>query len=52
VWEKMIDRVPGVGAAVRYARTELYAYRDRPQKTSRHAVAGIPAALPIKIPAV
>lgn len=32
VWDKMVDRVPGVGAAVRYARTELYAYRDRPAK--------------------
>jgi len=32
VWDKMIDRVPGVGAAARYARTELYAYRDRPDK--------------------
>ncbi len=32
VWDKMIDRVPGVGAAVRYALTELYSYRDRPAK--------------------
>lgn len=32
VWEKMVDRVPGVGCAARYARTELYAYRDRPDK--------------------
>jgi predicted phosphoadenosine phosphosulfate sulfurtransferase len=32
VWAKMVDRVPGVGAAARYARTELWAYRDRPEK--------------------
>jgi predicted phosphoadenosine phosphosulfate sulfurtransferase len=32
VWAKMVDRVPGVGAAGRYALTELYAYRDRPEK--------------------
>lgn len=32
VWAKMVDRVPGVGAAARYARTELYAYRGRPEK--------------------
>jgi predicted phosphoadenosine phosphosulfate sulfurtransferase len=32
VWAKMVDRVPGVGAAARYALTELYAYRDRPGK--------------------
>jgi predicted phosphoadenosine phosphosulfate sulfurtransferase len=32
VWAKMVDRVPGVGAAARYALTELYAYRDRPEK--------------------
>jgi predicted phosphoadenosine phosphosulfate sulfurtransferase len=32
VWEKMTGRVPGVGAAVRYARTDLYAYSDRPKK--------------------
>lgn len=32
VWAKMVDRVPGVGAAGRYALTELYCYRDRPEK--------------------
>lgn len=32
VWAKMSERVPGVGAAYRYALTELYAYRDRPEK--------------------
>jgi predicted phosphoadenosine phosphosulfate sulfurtransferase len=32
VWAKMSERVPGVGAAHRYALTELYAYRDRPEK--------------------
>jgi predicted phosphoadenosine phosphosulfate sulfurtransferase len=26
VWAKMVERVPGVGAAYRYARTELYGY--------------------------
>ncbi len=32
VWDKMVERVPGVGAAARYALTELYCYRDRPEK--------------------
>jgi len=32
VWERMVDRVPGVGAAYRYARTELYGYGARPEK--------------------
>lgn len=32
VWDKMIDRVPGVGAAGRYALTELYSYHGRPEK--------------------
>jgi predicted phosphoadenosine phosphosulfate sulfurtransferase len=32
VWDRMVDRVPGVGAAARYALTELYSYRDRPAK--------------------
>lgn len=32
VWARMVDRVPGVGAAYRYALTELYCYRDRPAK--------------------
>lgn len=32
VWAKMAERVPGVGAAVRYARTDLYGYADRPVK--------------------
>jgi predicted phosphoadenosine phosphosulfate sulfurtransferase len=32
VWDKMVARVPGVGAAARYALTELYSYRGRPDK--------------------
>jgi predicted phosphoadenosine phosphosulfate sulfurtransferase len=32
VWEKMTARVPGVGAAYRYALTELYAYSGKPAK--------------------
>ncbi|MGW7505899.1 phosphoadenosine phosphosulfate reductase domain-containing protein [Streptomyces albidoflavus] len=32
VWAKMSERVPGIGAAQRYALTELYAYKDRPDK--------------------
>ncbi|MEU9576255.1 DUF3440 domain-containing protein [Streptomyces chilikensis] len=32
VWARMAERVPGIGAAQRYALTELYAYRDRPEK--------------------
>lgn len=32
IWDKMIDRAPGVATAARYARTELYAYRGRPEK--------------------
>jgi hypothetical protein len=28
----MVDRVPGVGAAARYALTELYSYHGRPEK--------------------
>lgn len=32
VWDKMIDRVPGVGAAARYARTELYGWGAYPEK--------------------
>lgn len=32
VWERMVDRVPGVGSAARYARTELYGYGKRPEK--------------------
>lgn len=32
VWARMVDRVPGVGAAMRYAKTELWCYRDRPEK--------------------
>lgn len=32
VWEKMVYRVPGVGAAVRYARTELYGFGGLPEK--------------------
>jgi predicted phosphoadenosine phosphosulfate sulfurtransferase len=31
VWDKMTDRVPGVGAAARYALTELYGYHGVPQ---------------------
>jgi predicted phosphoadenosine phosphosulfate sulfurtransferase len=30
VWDRMLERVPGVGAAYRYARTELYAYGGVP----------------------
>lgn len=30
VWAKMVDRVPGVGAAYRYALTELYGYGAKP----------------------
>lgn len=32
VWERMVARVPGVGSAYRYARTELYGYGSRPEK--------------------
>lgn len=32
VWDRMVDRVPGVGAAARYALTELWSYGDRPDK--------------------
>lgn len=32
VWELMVDRVPGVGAAVRYATTELYGFHGKPPK--------------------
>lgn len=32
VWDKMVDRVPGVGSAARYALTELYSYHGRPEK--------------------
>jgi predicted phosphoadenosine phosphosulfate sulfurtransferase len=32
VWAKMVDRVPGVGAAARYALTELYGYGARPER--------------------
>jgi predicted phosphoadenosine phosphosulfate sulfurtransferase len=32
VWAKMVGRVPGVGAAVRYAKTELYGFGHRPEK--------------------
>ena len=32
VWERMCARVPGVGAAGRYALTDLYSYQSRPQK--------------------
>ena len=32
VWDRMLDRVPGVGSAARYALTELYSYHDRPAK--------------------
>jgi len=32
VWEKMVDRVPGVGSAVRYALTELYGFGKIPDK--------------------
>ena len=32
IWDKMCTRVPGANTAMRYARTELFSYRDRPQK--------------------
>lgn len=32
VWDRMVDRVPGVGSAVRYATTELYGFRSKPPK--------------------
>lgn len=32
VWEKACERVPGVGAAWRYARTELYGFGSKPEK--------------------
>jgi predicted phosphoadenosine phosphosulfate sulfurtransferase len=32
VWAKMAERVPGIGAAQRYALTELYGYGGRPEK--------------------
>ncbi|WP_405759464.1 phosphoadenosine phosphosulfate reductase family protein [Streptomyces sp. NBC_01420] len=32
VWGRMSERVPGIGAAHRYARTELYGYGAKPPK--------------------
>lgn len=32
IWEKLCRRVPGASTAARYARTELYAYGDVPDK--------------------
>jgi predicted phosphoadenosine phosphosulfate sulfurtransferase len=32
LWDKMLERVPGVAAAARYATTELYGYGGRPAK--------------------
>ncbi|MXM67047.1 phosphoadenosine phosphosulfate reductase family protein [Streptomyces sp. HUCO-GS316] len=32
VWARMAERVPGIGAAYRYARTELYGYGAKPPK--------------------
>jgi predicted phosphoadenosine phosphosulfate sulfurtransferase len=32
VWDKMLDRVPGVGAAQRYAKTELWGHHGQPPK--------------------
>ncbi|MEV3895324.1 phosphoadenosine phosphosulfate reductase family protein [Streptomyces anulatus] len=32
VWGRMAERVPGIGAAYRYARTELYGYGGKPPK--------------------
>lgn len=32
IWAGMQERVPGVGAAYRYAKTELYGYRGLPEK--------------------
>ena len=32
IWDRMIDRVEGAATAARYASTELYSYRGRPEK--------------------
>lgn len=32
MWEKMLDRVPGVATAARYAKSELYAWGEYPAK--------------------
>lgn len=32
IWDKMTDRVPGAAAAARYATTELYGFKKRPEK--------------------
>lgn len=32
IWEKMIYRVKGANTALRYAKTELYAYKELPEK--------------------
>lgn len=32
LWERMCERVPGAAAAARYSRTELYAFKERPEK--------------------
>jgi predicted phosphoadenosine phosphosulfate sulfurtransferase len=32
IWDAMTERVPGAATAARYARTELYGYKDRPAK--------------------
>jgi len=32
IWDKMIARVPGAATAARYSTTELYAFRDKPDK--------------------
>jgi len=32
IWDRMSERVAGAATAARYARTELYSYRSRPEK--------------------
>lgn len=32
IWDKMIYRVPGAATAARYSRTELYAFKSKPQR--------------------
>lgn len=32
VWDRMCERVPGIGAAYRYANTELYGFKDLPPR--------------------
>lgn len=32
LWDKMVDRIPGAATAARYSRTELYSFKDAPEK--------------------